>query len=202
MVAAMQDLLWRVTASVPFDWKWSKNRMWLAIAGSYARRLAPHARARRDDLAMLLRVQLAKSTYRVANNKLRFGIHVTMPDHRGDAINCLDLVADGIECATELNDRWFELASLTWSFDPTDPHLEVWIGQESDIDVQFCGGVCAELLTLEHFNKGRNQFGKCTVCRACQAAQRCARKADLEHRSKPPMPEPEPDGRSTAPWLA
>lgn len=202
MATAMQYLLWRVTASVPFDWKWSKNRMWTHIGVGGKRKLAEHARARRDSLALLLRAELRREEYRVANNKLLFGIHVAMPNHRGDALNCIDLVADAIEDATGLNDRWFEMDSLTWSIDRANPSLEVWIGQTSAVDLQACGGACGELLTLEHFGKGSNRLGKTTVCRACQAIQRRRNKAKAKIPRIAPVPESEPDPRKSAPWLA
>jgi len=124
------NLVWRVDARVPFDWQWSKNRMWEARAGTYARRLADHARTRRDTLAMILGLALRKERVQPVENELWFGVHVWIPDRRGDAINCLDLVADAIEIATEVDDRWYQLGGLTWELDRAEPALFVWIGQE------------------------------------------------------------------------
>ena len=113
-------LAWRVHVVVPFDWKWSKNKMWLARAGSYGRRLSPEARGRREALAAHL----------LSRAPLWLQIHCVLPNHRGDAINCLDLVADAVEAATGLDDRWYMISGLTWSkVKGARPELHVWIGQ-------------------------------------------------------------------------
>ena len=119
---------------VPFDWHWSKNRIWLAKAGSYARRMNPLARDRRDTLAALLLPELRGAGVVVAPLWLR--IHCALPDHRGDALNVLDLVADAVQQATGLDDRWYQLAGLTWELAHEHPELQVWIGQEATEDAK------------------------------------------------------------------
>ena len=186
----MRKLLWQVSASVPFDWKWSKNRMWVARAGTYARRLADHARARRDSLVFVLRAALRGR--RVANNVLWVNLRVEIPDHRGDAVNCLDLALDAIEIATGLNDRWYSIAGLDWAVvKDHQPQLTISIGQTEAEDVQVCGGRCGEILPLERFTKGRSKLGRATTCRECAAAMRVERKnLRAERKVSPATPEP------------
>ena len=58
-----------------------------------------------------------------------------IPNHRGDAINCMDLVADAVEIATGLDDRWYGISGLTWEKRPDRPEMHVWIGQSDLEDV-------------------------------------------------------------------
>ncbi len=127
------ELLWRVHVVVPFDWQWSKNAMWIAKGGSYGRRLSPEARGRREALAAHLLAALHGRKVVVA--PLFFRIHCLIPNHRGDVINCMDLVADGIQVATGLDDRWYHCTGISWNklgwnkLQPDKPELHVWVGQ-------------------------------------------------------------------------
>lgn len=186
---------WAVKVSVPFDWQWSKNRMWIARADTYARRLSDHARSRRDLLVFSLRAELKGR--RVANNVLIVWLHVELPDHKGDAINCIDLVCDAIEIATGLDDRWYGIGGLTWGVVKQDPQLTVTIGQFSAEDVQICG-TCGSPLPLDFFGKGTNKLGKTTTCRDCLAARRRQKKKPRTE----PCPGPDPFPGTKAPWKA
>lgn len=132
MVAPVQVVVpgfaWTAKAVMPFDWQWSKNAMWVARAGSYARRLNPKARARKEVLAAMLRPKLPPMPLRKA--PLWVLIDVGVPDRRGDAINCIDLVCDSVQLATGLDDRWYKTV-LDWEVCREKPELEVLIGQEA-----------------------------------------------------------------------
>lgn len=169
--------------------------MWVARAGMYARRLSDHARSRRDLLVFMLRAKLKGR--RIANTVLVVWIHVELPNHKGDAINCLDLVCDAIEIATGLDDRWYEIGRLTWAVIKKDPQLSVRIGQFSTEDVQICG-TCGLLLALDGFGKGTNKLGKATTCRDCLADRRRQHKKSRTE----PCPEPDPSTGTEAPWKA
>ena len=194
-----EALVWSVSVSVPFDWQWSKNRMWVARAGSYARRLADHARARRDGLAFALRAELKGR--KVSNNRLLVQIHVEIPDHKGDAINCLDLVCDGIEHATGLNDKWYSLSGLTWAVAKTNPQLKIWIGQVDVTDSKVCG-TCGEILPFGDFGVAKNTAtGRASRCKSCRATVHREQKAErdrLAAEDSPPEPEPAPE--ADPPW--
>ena len=131
------NLLWRVGVTLPLDWGWSKNRVWVARAGSYGRRMNPEARAKRDALALILRAELGRQgVLQVARNVLWLRLHCALPNHRGDALNVLDLVADAVQDATGLDDRWYAVEGLTWELRPDRPELRVWVGQASLEDVK------------------------------------------------------------------
>ncbi len=165
------EMAWSVHVAVPFDWKWSKNGMWVARRGSFGRRLSQPARDRRDSLAVALVAELGGQ--QVAHNVMWLEIFAELPDHRGDAINCLDLVADAVEIATGLNDRWVKISGLDWkiSKDPK-PGLHVWIGQQSIEDVQACG-TCGLILHLNEFYRCRSaKLGRANRCKNCSSAKR------------------------------
>lgn len=50
------------------------------------------------------------------------------PDHRLDAINFLDGIADGVKDAIGIDDRYFS-ATIDWSIDKQNPRIEVFIRQ-------------------------------------------------------------------------
>ena len=146
-VALPASWRWVVAVRVPFDWGWSKNRMWAARSGTHARRLTDPARARRSLLALHLKRELSRvranpgASGEVARKRLGkdgsghaiwFGIHVRLPDRKGDALNALDLVADAIQDATGIDDRHYQLAGLTWEISPEtrkEPSMLVWVGE-------------------------------------------------------------------------
>lgn len=124
-------LAWTARAVVPFDWQWSENKMWLARAGSYGRRMNPASEAHRTELK--LRMQESLRGVRVTPDQvLWLGIFVWLPDRRGDAINAVKLVADAVQLATGINDRHYKLSGLDWELRPENPELVVTIGQEGE----------------------------------------------------------------------
>jgi hypothetical protein len=120
---------WKLTVSLPFDWQWSKNRIWKSIKGKPGKYLAPHARQRRDALATLIRAELTRKHITPWKGKLWLALHVEIPNHRGDPINCLDLVADAVQDGTGINDRWFWLNRLTWENNSKKSQIMVSCGQ-------------------------------------------------------------------------
>lgn len=109
---------------------WSKNRMWVTRRGGRGRCLSKRARIARDRLAAMVAAQMAGAGYVATRGVLWLRIHVCLPHHRGDAINCLDLVADAVEKGTGLDDRWYEIRCLTWEIDRANPRMVVDIGQD------------------------------------------------------------------------
>jgi hypothetical protein len=120
---------WEVTVSVFSDWQWSKNRMWKTRPGGHARYLAPHARQRRDMLATLIRQELTSQKIHPWVGKLWLDIHVEIPNHRGDALNMLDLIADGVQDGTSIDDRWYWIRRMSWTKNPKNPRITVTCGQ-------------------------------------------------------------------------
>lgn len=78
----------------------------------------------------MVAAQMAQRKVNATRGVLWLRIHVYLPHHKGDAINCLDLVADAVEKGTGLDDRWYEIRSLTWEIDRANPRMVVDIGQD------------------------------------------------------------------------
>ena len=171
---------WFVSVRLPFDSGWSKNRMHMPKAGTYGRRLSPEARARREALAVMMRAELAQAGHPVNLRPLWLSIHVAKADHRCDALNVLDVVADAIQDATGLNDRWYSLLGLTWEIRPAEPELYVGIGQQGTQDVAACG-LCGRLLPLDDFH--RSKGGREDRASRCK---QCASKAGRDLRARRP----------------
>lgn len=188
--------VWSVSVELPFDWQWSKNRIWVARAGTHGRRLAAHARDRREHLTLLLRDELRRARVEVAHNRLFVRMVIALPDHHGDAVNAIDLALDAVERATGLDDRWVELRGLSWSIVPDRPRLAVAIGQTSTEAVKACGS-CGEVLAFEAFARNRSsRTGRASACRACSAARR----RRSQRPSVPPEPADLPSGAEPPPW--
>lgn len=179
------DLVWRVEVVVPFGYGWSKNRMW-----QHGRRrswLSAAAKTARAGLARALERELGDR--RIRHNRLWFGVNVQKPDHTGDALNVLDLVADAIQNVTGLDDRWFQLGALTWGIDRDKPRMLVWLGQEDVPNAQACGR-CGEILPFDAFHRNRStKTGRSGVCRPCASSARAEREEHyrrLAERDQPP----------------
>lgn len=174
-------------ASVRLDAGWSKNRIWRSRRGvAGGRALSAGARARRDDLARRLAADLADR--RVARAPMLIEIDCAKPDHRMDAINVVDLVADAVQVATGIDDRWYGLGSLTWRVAPSSPVLAVVVTQAADaVDVAACGR-CGALwpVTLPH-----PEQADCPPCRAARPPRR---------RRPPAGPAADPRPGDPAPW--
>lgn len=142
---------------------WSKNRTHRVYRGRVVSKGG--SKVLRSMIAGT--VSLALGSHRVAHNKLWMLIHVAKPNHLGDAMNVVDLVSDAVQDATGLDDKWYQ-ASLTWSVDPQDPHVEIVLVQESDEDVLACPA-CGEIKPLAEFCRSRRartgRGGKCRPCR-------------------------------------
>ena len=117
---------------------------------------------------------------------LYLGIHVDKPDHRTDALNALDLVADAIQDGLKLDDRWFVLSALTWGVSPGFPMIYAGIGQDESPDVAVCGR-CGSLKGLGEFLAKTGAQG---VCKPCRTAQRVERKARDREKGGPAGPPP------------
>lgn len=60
--------------------------------------------------------------------KIWLTIRVFKPNHRLDAINFLDGIADGVKDAIGVDDRYYS-ATVDWDIDKDNPRIEVFIRQ-------------------------------------------------------------------------
>lgn len=158
------DLLWEVRIRMPFAWAASKNHIYsLNSSGHVALRRG--AKKYREDIGW--RMKSALNGRRIANNKLWISIFVQKSNHKGDAVNVVDLVCDAIKDVIDLDDRWFCIRRLDWEVTKRDPHIFIGIGQNTMEDAQVCS-YCGRILPLEKFRKRRHsKLGVGRECRDC-----------------------------------
>jgi hypothetical protein len=164
------DLLWLVRARVPFTYAVSKNHIYTMRAAGH---VALRREARQSRSAIAVAVRRALGDQRVARNKLWLDILVQKPDHRGDAVNVIDLVCDAVKDGIGLDDRWFCIRRLDWEIVKRDPELVIGIGQDSDVDCQICSH-CGRAKPLDAFN--RRSGSPQGVGRACRDCLRSGRR--------------------------
>lgn len=163
------DMAWIVRVAVPFSYRMSKNAIWASSPRGHTF-LRKGARQARDLITMAVRAALRER--RIAHNRLWLDIFVEKPNHRGDALNVIDLVADAVKDAAGLDDRWFSIRRMDWSVVTNgQPRIFIGIGQESDVDVLVCS-YCGRVQPLDRFNKNKSgPLGRARVCRECSRAE-------------------------------
>ncbi len=159
------DLLWNVRVAVPFSYSASKNHI-------YAMRRTGHIALRRESRQMrqALAAALSRGLHciRVAHNKLWLDILVQKPNHKGDAVNVVDLVCDAVKDAVDIDDRWFCIRRLNWEIVKDNPRLFVGIGQDSRLDCQICS-YCGQIKPFAEFHRNKhNPLGIGRECRQCR----------------------------------
>lgn len=165
---AAPTLAWLVRVAVPFSYAASKNHVWTAKDRDHVRSRA-RSRQFRAELAASVRSAIAGKA--IGLNKLWIDIFVQKPDHKGDAVNVVDLVCDAVKDATDLDDRWYSLRCVDWEIVKGEPMLFVGIGQQSREDVQACAS-CGRLLDVLMFASNRsNKRGISRVCHECRRAR-------------------------------
>lgn len=160
-------MAWVRRLSVPFCYSMSKNHM-SRLSGTGHIYLRSESRSTRRSLADA--VSLALSGVNVVQGKVWIDLIVHKPNHRGDAVNVLDLVIDGIKDALPVDDRWYCLRGLDWRIVKDSPFLLIGIGQEVTVDHRACS-YCGRILPFEAFsaNKG-NADGIARGCKECVGA--------------------------------
>lgn len=164
------ELDWLVRINVPFSYSASKNHIWSNTARGHVF-MRSESREWRD--MTINRVQNALSDVRIKQNRLWIDIFVQKPDHRGDAVNFVDLICDAIKRAIPLDDRWYSLRRVDWEIVKGEPSIFIGIGQEIGVeDCQVCS-YCGGIHTFEKFTKNRStKSGYSRVCRECRGVER------------------------------
>lgn len=166
-------LAWFVRTWVPFSWSGSKNAIWSTNSRGhiYARRKANNVRR-----AVTLAIVSAVKDQRVAHNKLWVDLLIQKTSHKGDAINFVDLVCDGIKDALPLDDRWYAIRRLDWQIVKVDPRIFIGIGQESDEDMNACSA-CGRIQPLAAYGKkSGTRLGVERICKECRSEGRKLRR--------------------------
>ncbi|MGH6738664.1 MAG: hypothetical protein ACREDY_06475 [Bradyrhizobium sp.] len=159
------DLAWMVRVAVPFSYAASKNHMF-AMIGVGHRALRGQSRVIRNHLRDELVVALGRR--RLVPNKVWLGIYVEKPNHKGDAVNVIDLVCDAVKEAVRVDDRWFCIRRLDWQIVKKNPRLFVDVGQE-EINASHVCSYCGRIRPLSEFGLHKSSSsGKHRVCAGCR----------------------------------
>lgn len=104
----------KLKISIPFTWDWSKNKMWKATRFGRLY-LNPKTKQLIDFLIYKTRIEIKKNKlFFVKRKKVYLSIYAELENHRGDALNLLDTIADALKEAINIDDRWFAIKSLDW----------------------------------------------------------------------------------------
>ena len=173
------ELLWLVRVAVPFTYAMSKNHI-------YTMRRDGHVALRRESKqirrAITLSLRQALHCMPIVHNKVWIDILVQKPNHKGDAVNVIDLVCDAVKDAIDrVDDRWFCLRRLDWEIVKDNPKLFIGIGQESNEDCQVCS-YCGQIKPLSAFNRSKHfHLGVGRECRECRREGRLLCKRQAAH---------------------
>lgn len=170
------DPLWITRVAVPFSYAASKNALYTNSRNGGHRFMRKKSRALLESISSA--ISSAVDMSKVVHNKVWVDIFVQKPDHRGDAINVVDLVCDGIKDAIPVDDRWFCIRRLDWEVCKIEPKIYIGIGQDSDVDVSLCSH-CGAIKPLREFGKRKDT--PLGVSRACKS---CTRIAAAERRTR------------------
>jgi uncharacterized Zn finger protein (UPF0148 family) len=169
-------LAWYTQIAVPFSYAGSKNHIY-QMTGRHVT-LRSESRAYRQAISLQLKAALRGT--QLVQNKVWLSIFVQKPDHRGDAVNVVDLVCDAVKDAIGIDDRWFCIKRLDWEISKTEPSLYIGVGQEVGAPVQACSS-CGRLLPFGEFGKkSSNVSGVDRNCSACRSATNAKRWAGLK----------------------
>lgn len=165
-----QDLAWLHRISLPFSYALSKNAVWSMAAGGghvFMRKRASRAReAVRLALAEALREQGTKPV----EAKVYIDLFVQKPNHKGDAINVIDSVCDGVKEAIGVDDRWFSIRGLDWEIVKDDPRIFVGVGQVATEHHRACS-TCGRVLPMTGFGvRKHDRMGRAKECFGCRRA--------------------------------
>lgn len=159
-------LKWIVRFMVPFSYAASKNHI-------FTLRNTGHLELRGESNKLLKliadKTRRAVAGEMVVRAKVWIDLLVQKSNHKGDAINVIELVCDGIKEGLGVDDRWFCIRRLDWQIVKTDPQIIIGIGQESSTDRHVCS-YCGRVLKLSRFTKDSDAvMGVGRECRKCRS---------------------------------
>jgi len=160
------NLWWQIKIAVPFSYSVSKNHLWSSNSSGHIYRREESNKIQEDIILML---KSAMGNQKIYRNKVWIDIYVQKPDHKGDAINVVDLVADAVKVAIGIDDRWFSIRRLDWQIVKENPRLYIGVGQQDDFDAKICS-YCGRILPEEMFGKAKRECKECTSARVYNTA--------------------------------
>jgi len=170
-------LKFSVRVKVPFSYSFSKNAIY-SVRKSGKGRIYLRKEANSIKKSLAWEIRAASKGHKWKQNKVWLDILAQKPNHKGDAVNVVDTVCDGVKKAIKIDDRWFCIKRLDWQIVKKNPQLIVEIGQEEDEDKQICSH-CGRILPLTAFTKDKsNILGVGRACKECCASKRKKRKIE------------------------
>lgn len=158
------NLHWCVRLTFPFDYGMSKNAIWRTNGKGHI-----HLRKESNEIRQAMALAFSQHKSQVVQAKLWIDILVQKPNHRGDAVNVVDMVCDAIKDGIGLDDRWFSIRRLDWQIVKANPNIIVGIAQSATRDQRVCS-YCGLILDLQpHFPKrAHGALGYGRVCKVCE----------------------------------
>lgn len=167
------DLLWYVRISLPFSYTLSKNHIWSTNRRGHVYLRGEHRESRNTIITTFVKALADKP---IVQNKIWLDMLVQKPNHKGDAINLIDGVADALKEAIGIDDRWFSIRKLDWEIVKDDPRIYIGIGQASDENCQACS-TCGRILPFTAFTKSKHsKNGIARTCPECRKVERKGRR--------------------------
>lgn len=165
---------WQTRFWVPFTYAASKNHIY-----GFGHHMHKRAESREIQDAIGFAAKSSLRGLKVVQAKIWIGIIVEKPNHKGDAVNVVDLVCDALKGAIGVDDRWFSIAFVDWRINKNEPRLMIQIGQEASEDMLACSH-CGRVMSLDRFanHRGSSSFqGKGRNCLECTSlSQKILRK--------------------------
>ena len=157
---------WMVSFKIPFTQAASKNHVWSLASGSG--HVFKRAESRQFQNVIVAKIQEGIREHKVFQNKIWIDLFVQKPNHKGDAINVVDVICDGLKVGLGVDDRWFCIRQVDWEISKHDPQIFITVFQNEPFDVQPCSH-CGRILRLDKFGKKHSsRLGVARVCRDCR----------------------------------
>lgn len=174
----IEQMQWFREVQVPFLYAGSKNHM---SAMSNRGHVFMRKESREYKQAIALDVAKAVAGVNAQINKVWIWLLIQKPNHRGDAVNLLDLVIDSIKHAVGVDDRWFSIGGVDWEVIKREPMIHIGVGQFDTTPSRVCS-YCGLLLPLAEFvkNKGGTD-GYSRSCFQCHRDSQSERSRNRRH---------------------
>lgn len=161
------DWAWKVTTAVPFTYALSKNAVWSMAGGGGHMFMRKKASAARAEISKA--IKRALDGQQVFEAKVYIDIFVQKSNQRGDAINVIDVVCDGVKDALGVDDRWFCIRGLDWEVVKENPKIFIGVCQEAEEHHRVCS-YCGAIKPHSEFGKNKAvAHGVSRMCKACSA---------------------------------
>jgi len=168
-----EQFVWVRRLSVPFDYASSKNHA--MQMGGYSGHvfLRKESRQYREMVRQAIADAVADAPVVIA--KLWIDLIIQKPNHRGDAVNALDMLMDSIKEGCGVDDRWFCLLRLDWQIVKHKPQILIGLAQKDSEECRACS-YCGRVLSLQGFSKNigmpQGRSRACLDCNRLAASQR------------------------------